>query len=135
MVEKVDAGPIIGVELFCIPPDTAAMRLEQMAFVALARIFWNLAQVLTLSEPPPVLPVAWSGRKTTRRLYEELRAVPPTVAKDDLERRVAAFSRSEAGNGLTVTLHGHTFRYVAPDADPQADEAQMLEVEQFAKRA
>jgi methionyl-tRNA formyltransferase len=135
MVEKVDAGPIIGVELFCIPPDTTALRLEQLAFVALARIFWNLAQALTQSEAPAVLPAAWSGRKTTRRLYEELRAVPPSVAKDDLDRRVAAFGRSDAGDGLTVTLHGHKFRYVAPDADPQAEERQMLAVERFARRA
>lgn len=135
MVEKVDAGPIIGVELFCIPPHTTALRLEQMAFVSLARMFWNLAQALTQSEAPAVLPVGWSSRKTTRRLYQELLAVSPTVAKDDLDRRVVAFGRSDGSHGLTVTLHGHTFRYVAPEADPQAEERQMLAVERFAKRA
>jgi hypothetical protein len=57
------------------------------------------------------------------------------VAKDDLDRRVPAFGSTDAGDGLTVTLHGHTFRYVAPDADPQAEERQMLAVERFAKRA
>ena len=134
MLEKVDAGPIVGVELFCIPPDTTAMRLEQMAFVALARIFWNLAPALTRSEPPATLPVAWSGRKTTRRQYETLRAVPAWVTKDDLERRIAAFGPREAGDGLTVTLHGHTFRYVAPGANAQAEE-QMLAAERFARSA
>lgn len=135
MLEKVDAGPIIGVELFCIPPDTTAMRLEQMAFVALARIFWNLAPALTRSEAPVTLPVAWSGRKTTRRQYEILRTVPAWVTKDDLERRIAAFGPREAGDGLTVTLHGHTFRYVAPEANAQAEENQMLAVERFARSA
>ena len=135
MLERVDAGPIVGVEMFCVPPNTTAPRLEQMAFVALARIFWNLAQSLTRAEAPATLPVTWRGRKSTRRLYTELRTVPPTVAKDDLDRRVAVFGNRDDDDGLTVTLHGHTFRYVPPPADPQAETAEMLAIERFARTA
>ncbi len=135
MLERVDAGPIVGVEMFCVPPNTTAQRLEQMAFVALARIFWNLAGSLTRAEALATLPVTWRGRKTTRRLYEELRAVPPTVAKDDLDRRVATFGNRDDDDGLTVTLHGHTFRYVPPPADPQIETAEMLAIERFARTA
>ncbi len=135
MLERVDAGPIVGVELFCVPPNATAKRLEQMAFVALARIFWNLAQALTRAEALATLPVTWRGRKTTRRIYEELRTVPTTVAKDDLDRRVAVFGHGDKEDGLTVTLHGHTFRYVPPPADPQIETAEMLAIERFARTA
>jgi len=135
MLERVDAGPIVGVELFCVPPDVSVARLEQMAFVALARIFWNLAQVLTKPNALAALPLAWSGRKSTRRLYEELRAVPATVSKQDLDRRVAVFGHNDKDDGLTVTLHGHTFRYVQPPADPQVEASERLAIERFARTA
>lgn len=135
MLEKVDAGPIVGVELFCVPPNTTAVRLEQLAFVALARIFCTLAQALTQSEPLAAQPVTWSGCKTTRRLYEELRAVPPTVAKDDLDRRVETFGEGDAGADLVVTLHGHKFRYVTPEAEATAETSEPFAIERIAKRA
>lgn len=89
---RVDTGPIVGVELFAIPNGTSVARLE-------------------------VLPVSWSGRKSTRRRHQEMRELPVTVSKDDLDRRIDAFGRDDAGDGLFVMLHGHRFRYVAPKMD------------------
>ncbi len=135
MLQKVDAGPIVGVELFCVPPGTTVARLEQMAFVALARLFWNLAQSLTEREPLATQPIAWSGVKSTRRLYQDLREATASISKDDLDRRVAVFGDAATGNDLTITLHGHTFRYVAPEKQTAAEHPETLAIERFARSA
>lgn len=125
MIEKVDAGPIVDVGLFGVPPNTSVLDLERMAFKALARLFWRQAKALaTQAEPLPVLAVQWSGRKVTRRLYETMCDIPHDIAKDDLDRRLAAFGGGHFGTFPTVTLHGHRFR-LAADAAPQAATAPM----------
>ena len=75
MIEKVDAGPIVGVELFRIPPGAGAPDLEALAYVELARLFRRLAPgLVTQSDPLPRLPIHWSGEKCTRRRYAAMRA-------------------------------------------------------------
>lgn len=135
MHRQVDTGPIVGVELFAIPNGTSVARLDQLAFAALARIFWNLAPSLTRAAPLEVLPVSWSGRKSTRRRHQEMRELPITVSKDDLDRRIEAFGKDDADDGLFVTLHGHRFRYVAPAADIAAQTVENVTPEYIARRA
>ena len=116
MVERVDAGPIVACKTFAIPPGTGVMRLQEMAFVELARLFWALAPALaTQSEPLAALPVEWGGAKSTRRMYAAMCEIPFDVSKEELERRIAVFGARHYGLDLTVTLHGHLFRYVAPE--------------------
>jgi hypothetical protein len=64
------------------------------------------------------LPVRWSGRKTTRRLYASLCDIPVDITKDELDRRLNAFGAGHFGVMPTITLHGHRFRYEG--ADPAA---------------
>lgn len=119
MIEQVDAGPIVDVGLFGVPPSTSVLDLERMAFKALARLFWRQAKALaTQAEPLPVLAVRWSGRKATRRLYETMCDIPHDIAKDDLDRRLAAFGGGHFGTVPTVTLHGHRFRLTADAGAP-----------------
>lgn len=119
MTARVDAGPIVDVGLFAVPPGTSVLDLERMAFKALARLFWQQAKPLaTQATPLAELPVAWSGRKSTRRMYEALCEIPADITKDDLDRRIAAFGEGHFGTFPTVTLHGHRFRLV--DADSRA---------------
>lgn len=122
MVGSVDAGPIVDVETFTIPPGTTTTRLQELAYIQLARLFWRLAPALAVqSEPLAEMPLAWSGIKSTKRMYKTICDLAPDISKDELERRVAAFGAGDFGVGLTVTLHGHTFRYVPPQApaEPQ----------------
>jgi methionyl-tRNA formyltransferase len=73
MIEKVDAGPIVAVERFAIPPDADAETLEQAAYIQAARLLWRLAGTLATDRAPlPEIPVQWSGRRSTRRLFAEL---------------------------------------------------------------
>jgi len=117
MTQKVDAGPIVGVDLFPVPPNTGVLELEKMTFVALARLFWHLAPVLATQRAPlPELPVRWRGRRTTRKMYARMCELPPNISKQELERRVPIFGSGHLGIDMTVTLHGHQFRYVPADA-------------------
>ena len=80
MIEQVDAGPIVAFKMFEIPPGTSVMRLQEMAFVELARLFWALAPVLAAqSEPLAALPVEWSGAKSTRRMYAAMCEIPTDI--------------------------------------------------------
>jgi methionyl-tRNA formyltransferase len=73
MIERVDAGPIVGVELFRIPDGTTVQGLEELAYVGLARLFRQLAKPLaTAIGPLPELAVRWSGKKTSRRALAAL---------------------------------------------------------------
>jgi methionyl-tRNA formyltransferase len=69
MLEKVDAGPIVGVELFDVPAGAQASDLEALAYVSLAQMFRRLAPALVQSAPLAPLPIKWSGVKGTRRRY------------------------------------------------------------------
>jgi methionyl-tRNA formyltransferase len=117
MVEKVDAGPIVAVNLFPIPPNTSTLGLEALAFSHLARLFWSLASKLAKQrEPLPELPIQWGPRRTTRRLYASMCNIPLDISKDELDRRVEAFGAGHFGILPTLTLHGRQFSYTSPDA-------------------
>jgi len=116
MIDRVDAGPIVGLEIFPIPPNTKPSGLEAMAFSRLARLFWRMAKMLsTQSEPMPELPIQWSGPKSTRSLYAAMCDIPIDISRDDLDRRIDVFGVGHFGVSPTITLHGHRFRYVVPD--------------------
>jgi|HubBroStandDraft_6_1064221.scaffolds.fasta_scaffold787110_2 methionyl-tRNA formyltransferase len=73
MLEKVDAGPIVGVELFPVPVGSTVSDLDELSYACLARLFWQLAPALaTRREPLPELSIKWSGEKGTRRRYAEM---------------------------------------------------------------
>jgi len=130
MAEAVDAGPIVGVELFPIPPNTSVLSLEAMAFSQLARLFWRLAKNLAIqSEPLPELPISWSGRKSTRRLYTALCHVPPDILKEELDRRIAVLGDGHFGLWPTIVLHGHRFRYAPREAEPNVEAPGIVPVE------
>jgi methionyl-tRNA formyltransferase len=131
MVARVDAGPIVGHELFDVPPNTGVIGLEQLAMVQLAQLFWKLGKTLaTQSEPLPELPMRWSGRKTTRRIYASLCDIPANICKDDLDRRLGVFGAGHFGVMPTITLHGHRFRYEG--ADPTAADLVVAEAPEIA---
>jgi methionyl-tRNA formyltransferase len=117
MTERVDAGPIVGVDLFDIPQNITVQGLEGLAFARLARLFWRMAELLaTQCEPLAELPIQWSGRKSTRRIYASLCDIPIEISQDEMARRIEAFGAGHFDLNPTITLHGRQFRYVAPDA-------------------
>jgi methionyl-tRNA formyltransferase len=113
MVERVDAGPIIAVARFPIPPDLSVFGLEGLAYAHLAQLFWSLAERLaTDPAPPPALPVHWGNRKYSRRIYREVCDIPLDIAKDELDRRLKVFGGNHFGMTPSIRLHGVEFRAV-----------------------
>jgi methionyl-tRNA formyltransferase len=137
MTEQIDAGPIVGVELFGIPPNASVQSLEEMAYRQLAQLFWKFANPLANQcEPLPELAIRWSGRKSTRRIYAAMCDIPFDISNDDLDRRIEAFGGGQFGMSPTITLHGRKFRYIEPDADIKIDALDVVAEDQhMMKRA
>ena len=88
MLERVDAGPIVGVEMFPVPAGSTVQGLEELTYARLARLFHALAKPLaTRSEPLAELPVRWSGKKTSRRALAAMCGIPLDISTDELNRR------------------------------------------------
>jgi methionyl-tRNA formyltransferase len=116
MVEKVDAGPIIDLALFPIPPDTTVFSLEGMAYARLAFLFWRMARELACSLTlPAALPVEWGRRKYSRGNYLSMCEIPLDISRHELNRRMRVFGGNYFGVMPTVKLHGIEFRAVLPD--------------------
>jgi len=123
MTEKVDAGPIIGVESFAVTPATSAEELTFQTFNALLRLFESLAERL-LQDPTPLpsLPVAWGPKRTTKKQFAQFCALPPDIKGEEMIRRVRAFG---IGDGLCrPSLQWGGERYVLAEADGEEDNRQ-----------
>jgi len=111
MTARVDSGPIIGTETFVIPDNISVRELEQIAFVRLAHVLWSLSRRIACDTGAlRTVPIAWSGAKSTRRMYENLCEIPPDIDPAELARRIRAFNDDFRAIPLTVTLHGARFR-------------------------
>lgn len=114
MVERVDAGPIVGVTHFAVPAGSGVRDIELQSYHALARLFWDLAPLLTTrQEPLDELAECWGPVKSTRRSLEAVCSIAADIDAAELARRIMAFGQSPFGIAPTVTLHGHRFRLVA----------------------
>ena len=117
MVEQVDAGPIIDVELFPIPPDISVLGLEGLAYAHLALLFWRLAKLLATDPvPPPTRPIKWGTIKYSRRAYRAICEIPLDISKPELDRRIKVFGGNHFGIAPTINLHGIEFRAVLPQS-------------------
>ena len=120
MVEKVDAGAIIDLALFPIPPDTSVFGLEGMAYARLAFLFWRMARELACDPLlPPALAAEWGDRKYSRSNYRAMCEIPLDISKNEFDRRMRVFGGNCFGVTPTIKLHGVEFRAVAsPPAEP-----------------
>ena len=122
MAERVDSGPIIGVESFIIPDKISVRGLEQMAYVRLAHLYWRMARDLAC-DPSPLaeLPIAWCGTKSTKQMYREMCELPPGINATELARRVRAFHDDFRGIPLTYSVHGIRFQLATAAAEVAAE--------------
>lgn len=113
MVEQVDAGPIIELAAFPIPPHITVLGLEGLAYAHLAFLFWRMAKWLASdSAAPPALAVEWSARKYSRQNYRAMCDIPLDISKSELERRLRIFGGNYFGVSPSIRLHGVEFRAV-----------------------
>ena len=111
MTERVDAGPIVGVETFAVPAGMKIRELEQIAYIRMARLFWRLSeQLATSSAPLPILPIDWGTRRSTKRMYSQMCDISTDITHAELTRRLWAFCDDFRKVVPTITLHGVKFR-------------------------
>ncbi|VIO76420.1 Methionyl-tRNA formyltransferase [Bradyrhizobium ivorense] len=121
MAERVDSGPIVGVESFIIPDKIGVRGLEQIAYVRLAHLFWRMSRELACDGAPLAeLPIAWCGIKSTRQMYRDMCDLPAGIGAAELARRVRAFHDDFRGIPLTVSLHGIRFELATPARQAEA---------------
>ncbi len=88
MAPRVDSGPIVMTERFAVPADSDLETLESLTLTKLAQTFRRMAPYLAnVARPLPHLPVAWSGRRTTRADYDALRVITPDMDAAEIARR------------------------------------------------
>jgi methionyl-tRNA formyltransferase len=116
MAEKVDAGPIIDLVTFPVPPETTVFGLEGMAYARLALLFWRMARELACQVAlPPALGVEWGTHKFSRHQYLAMCNIPPDISRSEFERRMRIFGGNHFGMSPTIKLHGVEFRAVVPE--------------------
>lgn len=115
MVAKVDAGPIVAIDVFPVPPDATAERLDTMGFEACLRLFRQLAPHLANDDAPlPRIEQTWRGRKWRRADLDDLLTVTVDTPADEIARRRWLFADVRPCP-IMLELHGHRFRLEAED--------------------
>ncbi len=105
MLEKVDAGPIVGIELFPMPADTTPEQLSLEGLRAMLRLFRRLAPRLVChAGPPTALPLVWGEHKRSRADLAKMCAIP--AQPDDAEQA----HRSACPHGGRCVLSGPAHR-------------------------
>jgi methionyl-tRNA formyltransferase len=110
MLRQVDAGPIVGVERFDMPPHPRLTEVEALSFSAAVRLFQRLAPLLVTSTARlPTLDERWTGWRSRQRDFDALCALPLDIDAVEFDRRFRAFADGLQGT-LKIGLHGRTFR-------------------------
>jgi hypothetical protein len=121
MTARVDAGPIVGVELFSILPETTPAELLGQANDAGLRLIRRFGARLLEAKPLPALEgVNWGSVKTRRSDLRMHCALTPLVTAEEFARCYTAFDGGSYDN-LTVDLHGRTFRIDKRISSPPPD--------------
>ncbi len=125
MVERVDAGPIVAVEMFAIPSGMTVGGLEHLVYTKLIEMLLRMARTLaTQASPLTESDIRWGNNRKTRADFAAICQIPLTISLEELQHRVAVFGDC-VGVLPTLELHGYRFTLVAPEAGsaPAASEA------------
>src|SRR3974390_3102970 len=113
MTKRVDAGPIVSVVRFAVPPQVDVEDLEKLTYAHLARLFWYLAPWMAcIAAPLPPSDLKWSPKKYSLSAYRAICDIPLDIDKEELERRLRVFGANYFGIAPTIRLHGVEFKAV-----------------------
>jgi methionyl-tRNA formyltransferase len=110
MTDKVDAGPIVDVELFDIPQDASAAFLFETAneaAIELMRRFFKGYE--STGAPFPRKDILWGVNKSTRAKFMELCRIDCEMPETEFLRRLKA-TTMPGYNNLYIDIHGYRFR-------------------------
>lgn len=110
MVDKIDSGPILGVERFSVARDASPDFLLSRANEAMFRLFQCLAEPMASGGSlEPVTNEVWSSTYGTRAKFHKMAHVSVLMDNSETARRVRAFGMSGYRN-LTTRVGNHTFK-------------------------
>jgi len=96
MTERVDAGPIVGTELFAIAPHISPDALAAQAARAMGRLLQRLGGAIAeQAHPLTELPLSWGDRRGTKAAYARLSQITPDLDPEEKARRLRAFNRAD----------------------------------------
>lgn len=111
MSERVDAGPIVGVEWFDVVLPALPNELLDRATEAAMRLFKRLVPAMIRDRELPAIKAEWGRRKTTRADFRRLCTISPDIDRGEFERRLRATAMPGHSN-LILELHGRRFRLI-----------------------
>ena len=91
MVEKVDAGKIIGIDYFAIDKNINVDELTHKSVESLTRLLNELAVQLTIEKKCISLPIPWGPNKTTKKMFEYYCKISKNITIKELTKRIRAF--------------------------------------------
>lgn len=111
MTKKVDAGPIIDVELFRVKegdlPINLLSKADKSGLVLYKKVIKNLDNLSFFKENPYL---KWGKDKSTREDFKQMCRIPTDISKPELDRRLKACAHPNYSNAF-VELLGHKFFY------------------------
>lgn len=110
MTSKVDAGDIIDVELFDFDNSVKPYELMQMADEAAWKLIQKLFKSISSNSELPISEYHWSGKKRSRKDFEDFCRIDSSIDKQELQRRVKAF-HVDGYTNLFTKIHGMKFHY------------------------
>lgn len=115
MTSKVDAGPIIDVELFDFDNSVKPYELMQMADRAAWKLIQKLFGLIKSNSELPLSEHRWAGKKRSRKDFEDFCRIDSSIDESELYRRIKAFHVDGYSN-LFTEIHGMKF-YFKPEVD------------------
>jgi len=119
MQPKVDTGAIVKEVLFPVLPTETVESLKYRTMIAMLEMFHEIAVVVATRQPLPQASRTWTRRPFTRKQLDALATVSPSMAPEEIRRRVRA-TTYPGFRGPEVELGGIVFRAEVPNRDPLA---------------
>ncbi len=92
MTDKVDEGPIVGVDRFPVAADAVLIDVVKESYQRLAKLALALLPaLLRVDEDIPASGDRWRSRKTTRAQYDAMRRIPRDMSAEEIVKRFRCF--------------------------------------------
>lgn len=118
VTERAEAGPIVEVDLFAVPPGASIGALEEMIYAALVQMFWRMARPLATQSAPLIeRAVRWSEVRRSRFDDRQIRRGVPMISRDRAVRRVDGPFTEQFGIAPSIVPQGPQLRLVSSDIE------------------
>lgn len=129
VTERTEAGPIVEVDLFAVPPGASVGALEEMTYAALVQMFWRMAHPLANHASPLIeRAVRWSEVHHSRSDNQQVRRNAPVISRGQAVRRIDGPFTDHFGIVPSMVPPGRQLRLVPSDIEADATGAATAEI-------